>query len=227
MAAQGKSINAITLLMDDHKTVRGLLGKLDKTTERASETRGELLARIEQEIKIHTTIEEEIFYPAFKAAVSKREDTKLYQEALEEHHIADTVMAALKDSDPQSEVFSAKAKLLKDLIEHHAEEEETQMFPRARRAMETSELQDLGNQMVERKKELQDAAEGWLPAAGKLLAAVASRVTPGASRSRSASVAARGAAAKKPSGKAAASRSRATAAKPSRSRAKSASARKK
>ena len=74
----------------------------------------------------------EIFYPAYKAAVSKREDTKLYHEALEEHHVVDTVIAEIKSCDSGSEEFSAKAKVLKDLVEHHAEEEEKQMFPRAR-----------------------------------------------------------------------------------------------
>jgi hemerythrin-like domain-containing protein len=205
MATSRKPINAITLLKTDHQTVRALLAKLDKTTERASASREELLARIEQEIKVHTTIEEEIFYPAYREAVSKRDDTKLYQEAIEEHHVADIVLSELKASDVESEVFSAKAKLLKDLIEHHAEEEEKQMFPRANRAMEASELQELGQRMAERKAELQETS--WLPAtAGKLLAAVAGRVTRG--RPRAASHAARGKATKEQSRKPAAPRAR-------------------
>jgi hemerythrin-like domain-containing protein len=194
MPNRPKTINAITLLKEDHKTARGLLDKLEATTERAGESREKLLARIEQELKIHTTIEEEIFYPAYKAAVSKREDTKLYHEALEEHHVVDNVMAEIKASDSGSEEFSAKAKVLKDLVEHHAEEEEKQMFPRARRAMETSELQELGAQMAERKKEMQ-AGGSWLPSPGKLMAAVAERMSPSRTRSQ-ASVAARGAARK-------------------------------
>jgi hemerythrin-like domain-containing protein len=212
MPTRAKTINAITLLQEDHKTARGLLDKLDKTTERAGESREKLLAKIEQELKIHTTIEEEIFYPAYKAAVSKREDSKLYHEALEEHHVVDTVMAEIKASDSESEEFSAKAKVLKDLVEHHAEEEEKQMFPRARRLMETSELQELGAQMDARKKEMQ-AGGSWLPAsAGKLIAAVAERMTPSSKPRSQASVAARGAA-RKSAGKPAKTSARAKSAK--------------
>ncbi len=225
MPTQKNRTDAIALLKDDHKKVRALLDKLEKTTERAGDTREELLARIEQEIKIHTTIEEEIFYPAYKAAVTRKEDTKLYQEALEEHHVADTVLTELKASEVKSEVFSAKAKVLKEVVEHHAREEETEMFPRARRAMEASELLDLGTQMLERKRELEAQNEGWLPAAGKLLAAAASRVTGGIGKSRPQSVAARGAAPKKRTARPAAGRSRSKTAKASG--AKAAKARKK
>ncbi|MFN2376562.1 MAG: hemerythrin domain-containing protein [Candidatus Binatia bacterium] len=195
MATQDK--DAIALLKEDHKKVRGLLTKLEATTERAQETREELLAKIAMEIRMHSTIEEEIFYPAYKAAATKKDDVKLYQEALEEHHLLDTVLSEMGACDPQSEVFSAKAKVLKELVEHHAAEEEKEMFPRARRFMKASELQQLGSTMKERKRALEDANEGWLPAAGKLLAAVASQVTPGATKSRPrASAAARGAARK-------------------------------
>jgi hemerythrin-like domain-containing protein len=186
--------DAIALLKEDHEKVRGLLARLEKTTERAADTREELLARIAEEIKIHTTIEEEIFYPAYRDAVSRRDDAKLYQEALEEHHVADTVLMELGQSDTGSDVFSAKAKVLKDVVEHHAEEEEKQMFPRARRAMETAELKELGARMGERKREMQESAKGWLPAAGKLLSAVAGRVSSGRSGRSQSSAAARGAA---------------------------------
>ena len=225
MPKRATGINAITLLKEDHETVRGLLAKLDSTTERAGETREKLLAKIEQELKIHTTIEEEIFYPAYKAAVSKRDDTKLYHEALEEHHVVDTVIAEIRSSDSGSEGFSAKAKVLKDLVEHHAEEEEKQMFPRARRAMETSELKDLGAQMDARKKELQSTWGGWIPSPARLIAAVAERVTPGRSRSQ-ASVAARGASSKQ-GAKPAKSTSRGKTRTAAKARPKSARARKK
>jgi hemerythrin-like domain-containing protein len=154
MATRKPAKDAIALLKADHETVRGLLDKLEKSTERAPDRRRKLLADIEGEILVHTTIEEEIFYPAYRDAVSKKEDRKLYQEAKEEHHVVDLVMPELKDTDPGSEVFGAKAKVLKELIEHHADEEEKQMFPRARKVMERSELLDLGEQMAVRKKQL-------------------------------------------------------------------------
>jgi hemerythrin-like domain-containing protein len=149
---QGK--DAITLLKDDHKKVKGLLAQLEKTTERGADRRRKLLGQIETEVKVHTTIEEEIFYPAYRDAVKKKDDRELYQEALEEHHVVDLVLPELKDADPAGEIFGAKAKVLKELIEHHAEEEEKEMFPKARRALGAAELRELGSRMASRKRTL-------------------------------------------------------------------------
>jgi hemerythrin-like domain-containing protein len=154
-AKRRRAQDAIALLKSDHQKVRGLLSQLEKSTERSTDRRQALLAKIEAEIKVHTQIEEEIFYPAYRDAVRKKEDRELYQEAIEEHHVVDLVMPELKGTDPGSEVFGAKAKVLKELIEHHAEEEEKDMFKRARRAMDAEQLRELGQRMAERKKQLQ------------------------------------------------------------------------
>lgn len=151
-------IDAISMLKADHEKVRGLLGQLEKSTEKGVKTREDLLSRIAEELAIHTTIEEEIFYPSFRDAVSKKEDRKLYQEALEEHHVVDLLMPEIEESDPSSEVFSAKAKVLKEIVEHHAEEEEKEMFPRARKVMDAAELRELGERMEARKAELRSEA---------------------------------------------------------------------
>ena len=149
-----KAKDAITLLKEDHKKVKGLLSQLEKTTERGASRRVRLLGQIEAEIKMHTTIEEEIFYPAYRDAVKKKEDRELYQEALEEHHVVDLVLPELKESDPAGEIFGAKATVLKELIEHHAEEEEKEMFPKARRALGAAALRELGSEMEDRKRSL-------------------------------------------------------------------------
>ena len=149
-----KGKDAITLLKEDHKKVKGLLSQLEKTTERSAARRTKLLSQIEAEMKVHTTIEEEIFYPAYRDAVKKKDDRELYQEALEEHHVVKLVLPEIKGTDPGSEVFGAKAKVLKELIEHHAGEEEEEMFPKARRALGMAELRDLGARMEERKRAL-------------------------------------------------------------------------
>ena len=154
MAQRKQEKDAITLLKEDHKKVKGLLSQLEKTTERGASRRTKLLGQIETEVKIHTTIEEEIFYPAYRDAVKKKDDRELYQEALEEHHVVDLVLPELKDSDPAGEIFGAKAKVLKELIEHHAEEEEKEMFPKARRALGAAELRELGGRMESRKRAL-------------------------------------------------------------------------
>lgn len=149
------SQNAIELLQADHDKVRGLLNQLTGTTTRAVKRRQELLVKIEKEVSIHTRIEEEIFYPAFKESNGKSH-AELYFEAKEEHRAVEAlVLPDLKKTRPDSETFSGRAKVLKDLIEHHADEEEQEMFPAARKAFSRDELTELGKRMVERKRELQ------------------------------------------------------------------------
>lgn len=152
--ARPKAQDAIALLKEDHKKVRGLLDQLDKTTERAASRRVTLLGQIEKELKVHTTIEEEIFYPAYLAAVKKKDDRELFFEATEEHHVVDLVLPEIKQTDPTTEQFGAKACVLKELVTHHAGEEEKEMFPKARKVMSKAELVELGAQMQQRKEQL-------------------------------------------------------------------------
>jgi hemerythrin-like domain-containing protein len=148
-------MNAIQLLKDDHKKVKALLAELEASTTRGTKKRTQLLATIGQELRVHSKIEEEIFYPAFKAAGEKSDDDKMYFEALEEHRAAgELVLPDLEKTDPSSDKFSGRAKVLKELVEHHADEEEKEMFPRARKLLSAAELNALGAQMAARKREL-------------------------------------------------------------------------
>ncbi|UPG84509.1 hemerythrin domain-containing protein [Luteibacter aegosomatis] len=147
-------MDAIALLKEDHKLVKNLLGELAESTTRAVKKRTELLQQIHMNLKAHTTIEEEIFYPAFKSA-GKKEEEKMYFEALEEHRAAeDLVLPDLMKTDPATEQFSGRAKVLKELIEHHIEEEEGEMFKDARKLLDKAQLEELGARMEARKKEL-------------------------------------------------------------------------
>lgn len=149
-------MNALTLLKDDHAKVKKILSKLEKTTERATKTRRELVAQLEREIKIHSKIEEELFYPAFlKAIEKKKDDRELFFEANEEHHVVDLLLPELKGSALDSEEFGAKASVLKELIEHHIEEEEKEMFKKARAKMSVQLLNKLGEMMDARKRSLE------------------------------------------------------------------------
>jgi hemerythrin-like domain-containing protein len=140
--------DAISLLKADHEALRELLGELEETTSRAASKRRDLLGSIEEQLKIHTKIEEDVFYPAFRDAAQKQDERKLYYEALEEHHVVDMVLPEIKEVDPSSDEFAAKAKVLKDLVEHHAEEEESEMFPKARKLMSRDELMELGERLA-------------------------------------------------------------------------------
>jgi hemerythrin-like domain-containing protein len=144
--------DAIALLRKDHQNVRQLLKKLEAAEE--GDERLELFSQVQNELKVHAQIEEEIFYPAFRQSAEGEEDEHLYYEALEEHHVVDMVLPEIRDTDENSDEFAAKAKVLKDIVEHHAEEEETEMFPKARKLMDSSELKELGQQLEQRKMEL-------------------------------------------------------------------------
>ena len=152
--ATSREKDAISLLMKDHEKVRGLLKKLENAADRGDDRAVDLLAQVDREVKIHSQVEEEIFYPAFKEAARTKEENKLFYEAEEEHHVVDLVMPEVHDSEGGGEDFAAKTKVLKDLIEHHAEEEEKQMFPKAKKLFDRRELQELGRRIEERKEEL-------------------------------------------------------------------------
>ncbi|MDD2050548.1 hemerythrin domain-containing protein [Pseudomonas putida] len=140
-------MNAIDLLKDDHARVKSILSELTDSTERGIKKRTQLLAKLEMEITIHTQLEEKILYPAFKAAGGKEQDV-LYFEAKEEHRTVDAlVLPDLKKTDPGTLEFSGRVKVVKELLEHHIEEEEKEMFPQARKLLGKAKLEDLGAQM--------------------------------------------------------------------------------
>ena len=147
-------MDAIQLLKADHKKVKELLTELTETSTRATKKRVDLLSEIDANLKAHNTIEQEIFYPAFKKA-DEKEEAKMYYEALEEHRAAgDLVLPDLLNTKPESEQFSGRAKVLKELVEHHIKEEEGQMFKDAKKLLSSEEIEQLGKQMEQRKAEL-------------------------------------------------------------------------
>ena len=147
-------MNAIDLLKADHEKVKSILTQLSESTDRAVKKRTELLEKLEMEISIHTQLEEEILYPAFKAAGGKEQE-EMYYEAKEEHRTVDAlVLPDLKVTDPTQPEFAGRVKVVKELLEHHIEEEETEMFPQAKKLLGKAKLDELGQQMMELKASL-------------------------------------------------------------------------
>lgn len=151
---------ALALLKDDHETVGKLLEKLTSTTERGVKTRRDLLERIRHELKTHTMLEEELVYPAFRDAAETKTLERLYYEAKEEHHAVDKVLSDLLRSDPSTAAFGGKAKVLQELVKHHVEEEEQEMFPALRKMFSKEERVELGERMLERKHDI-ERGRGW------------------------------------------------------------------
>jgi hypothetical protein len=143
-------MHALTLLTEDHEKVKKLLDELEATTERGVKTREELFTKIKRELTVHEIIEEEIFYPALKQHPRAKE---IVLEGYEEHDVVDTLMGELSALPYDDEKWGAKAKVMKENIEHHIQEEEGEMFEKARQVFDRAELNDLGEVMEARKQE--------------------------------------------------------------------------
>ena len=151
-------MDALSLLKQDHDEVKKILGKLEDTTERAVKTRTELFETFRTEMQAHEAIEEEIFYPALKQHAETKDITL---EGYEEHHVVDLVMDELEGVPVEDETWVAKFTVMKENIEHHIEEEEGEMFPKAREVI-GDELEALGERMTARKEELLSASSSEL-----------------------------------------------------------------
>ena len=146
-------MNAFQLLKEDHQKVSGIFQQLEPTTERAEKTRTELFARLKEELDIHARIEETVFYPAIKQEAETRE---IVLEGFEEHHVVKMLLKELESLPVDTEQWTAKLKVLQENVEHHVEEEEGEMFQKARQVLTEEQINRLGVQMEEEKKRLRE-----------------------------------------------------------------------
>jgi hemerythrin superfamily protein len=145
-----EATDAITLLTEDHESIKAMFSQYAALGERAIITKKRLATQICAELTKHVTAEEEIFYPALLAA--GKDQQELVDEAIVEHASAMTLIEQILDMAPTEHLFDAKIKVLSELIEHHVKEEESEMFPQARKA--GLDLMLLGQQIAERKAEI-------------------------------------------------------------------------
>jgi len=148
-------MNCFTLLKADHKKVAGILEKIDATTERGVKTREELFAQLKSELDLHAHIEETILYPALEKADETRDITL---EAYEEHRLVKQLLGELESMDKSEEQWTARFTVLKENIEHHVEEEEDDMFKKARKVLTEEEAEDLGARLEAAKGESSKSA---------------------------------------------------------------------
>jgi hemerythrin superfamily protein len=142
--------DAISLLKADHRQVEEWFSQFETCTGKMKKQ--QLANRICEALSIHTTIEEEIFYPAFLEA---SKDKDLHHEAIVEHNGAKQLIAQIEAASPDDDYFDAKVNVLSEMIKHHVKEEEQPggMFAEAKSA--GLDLEALGEQLAARKKELQ------------------------------------------------------------------------
>ncbi|HET9599865.1 MAG TPA: hemerythrin domain-containing protein [Anaeromyxobacteraceae bacterium] len=148
-------MHAIELLEGQHREVEEMFEQFEAAGERARARKEQLCRKIGDALAIHAAIEEKIFYPATKS--SRTEDE--LREAVEEHLAAKRVIADLLDTEVADEQFDAKMKVLKEMIEHHVQEEEGELFPMARKQLGSQRLEELGEEMEEMAGQLEEQGD--------------------------------------------------------------------
>jgi hemerythrin-like domain-containing protein len=155
-STHSKTPDAIKLLKDDHAEVTALFAKYEKGRNRMSEDQKEQLARqICQMLKVHTQIEEEIFYPACREQVKSADD--LLAEATVEHQGAKELISKIEGGEAGSEEFDAEVTVLGEYVKHHVKEEQNELFPKVKKSK--MDLKALGQQLAERKSSLMEGEE--------------------------------------------------------------------
>ena len=143
-------MKATDLLTQQHKKAKALFKRLENGRGEPSE----LLSELADDLAAHMLIEHELFYPAVIEV-----DEHMVEESFEEHALGEIALKRLLSVDPAQEGFRAKVTAVKELIEHHADEEEEELFPKVDKAMDDDQLKQLGKEMKARFTELQES--GW------------------------------------------------------------------
>jgi hemerythrin superfamily protein len=167
----GSTGDAIAILKADHDKVKKLFKEFERQHEEEATAEMEQIAeQICNELTIHATVEEELFYPAVRDAI---EEDDLLDEAEVEHQTAKDLIAQIKSMTASDEKYAAKVCVLGEYINHHVEEEQGEMFPKARKARQL-DLKDLGARIATRKAELKtemgiedEEADSQSPARGR------------------------------------------------------------
>ena len=152
-----ESTDPIEMLTKDHDKVKQLFREYESAGG-ACDRKQEIADEVFTELEIHSAIEEEIFYPALQDS-GDEEGQKIVAEAIEEHRLVKQLISELRGLDVQDQQFDAKFKVLTENVEHHAEEEESEMFPEVEDVLE-EELDELGARMKTRKEELKTSGLG-------------------------------------------------------------------
>ena len=148
---KSSEMDAIELLMQDHRKVQKIFKDFEKSKEEMEDAeKGEMVRQGCMELKIHTQLEEEIFYPAARDAI---EDEDLVDEAEVEHASAKQLIDELEAMEPGDDMYDARFTVLGEYVNHHIKEEEHELFPEVKKAK--VDLEDLGRKMMQMKEKLQ------------------------------------------------------------------------
>ena len=145
---------ATDMLKEDHERVRSLFRDFEAQGERAHQRKKAIVEKVSDELEVHAQIEEKIFYQAFRS-VPDKDGKKIVRESFEEHLIVKRLLTELAAMEPSDEQFDAKVTVLKEVVEHHAKEEEDDLFPAAEGDFGDERLREIGREMAALKQQLQ------------------------------------------------------------------------
>ena len=145
------STDAIVVLKNDHKELRGVFQEFRRAGTGSAARKGQLVNKMVELLTVHTYIENEVMYPQVRTLVPTLEEDIL--ESYEEHHVADVLCMELAAMDPGDERFDAKTSVLIEVVSHHMQEEEQDWFPKVRAALGRTQLAELGERMLQMKKQ--------------------------------------------------------------------------
>ncbi len=150
-----QAVDALALLKSDHRTVEALFKKFEGLAKRNGSARDRspketVVRQVIRELSIHAAVEEQLFYPSVKERSERLKELVL--EALEEHHVAKWLLSELEKMDADNERLDAKMRVLVESVRHHVREEEGELFPEVRKAMDRKDLLSLGRMMALAKK---------------------------------------------------------------------------
>ena len=148
-ARRKMGIDAISLLKADHREVEKLFGQIEKT--RAADRKRVLVGKVCEALTVHAKIEEEIFYPQARAALTRKGDD-LLDEAEVEHDGIKRLVAELKDADPDEDLYDARVTVLSEYVKHHVKEEEGDLFPKVKKS--DLDTEKVGAELAARKEAL-------------------------------------------------------------------------
>jgi hemerythrin superfamily protein len=155
------NLNPLELLRNDHVAVRGLLKDLEEMAPESSKAKVLALLRlIEREVKIHTTLEEQLFYPAFRKASAGEADRDLSMTAMRDHHAIDRLLPGLIVLAGNKGLFLPRLRAVRSLVTDHTEMEEQAMFARARELLSAAQLDALGRAITVRKERALQELDG-------------------------------------------------------------------
>jgi hemerythrin superfamily protein len=152
-AIKRRAMRVTTILKKDHRVVSGLIATLQMAPKVNERIRKRLFEQIRHSVMVHALAEEEILYPAMRNYMGMDGDSKV-SEAYHEHQVIKDLLSDLETMDPLSDAFDRKFEDLKNKIEHHVEEEESEMFEMLLQRMPEERQQELGRQIHDRKKAL-------------------------------------------------------------------------